>query len=323
MMILERQKKYTAILVNYQRLAATSLILPLLICPLLLSTLTKPAYSAPDTLDLQIGDPAVIRWDIADIRPGDSGTAPINLHNAGDIPGYIYIWISDIADGEGLNPESETGNTAEPGELSSYLYLDIVNPGMTFGRLSGTYGVQYYDLPVAMASFPGSSSQALFIKDTTINAGEILTLQWRWSLPAAAGNQAQGDTVSFTFNYMLSSYYPEPVYVPDEPVNNPLPTMPPTNPATPLPTTEPSPTPTSTDVPDDDIPDTDGDGLGDVTPVPTATTTSTVAVTEEPSDNEGILAQASLGVMISGTSVMVTLAAIERWRRYRRMKLDN
>ena len=308
---------------RYWRLALILLIVPVLVCPLYLLVQTGQAYGAPDTLDLQLDDPAIIRWDIIDIMPGDSGIEPINLHNAGDIPGYIYIWLSDIVDGEGLNPESETGNTVEPGELSSYIILDIINPGMNFGKLKGNGYMQYYDLPVVMASFPNSSNQALFIIATTINPGETLELQWQWQLPLSAGNVVQGDTLSFTFNYMLSSFYTEEEEEePSEPPPYfPPPTLPSTTPVTTPPRTEP-PEPPVTDEPEDDIDITDDTDISYVVLI--TPDTSTPAMDEEkPSDNKAVLAQASLGLAVSGTVAMTTLAVIERIRRYRRMKMGN
>ena len=309
---------------RYWRLALILLVISVLICPLFLFIQTGRAYGAPDTLDLQLDDPAIIRWEIIDIMPGDSGIEPINLHNAGDIPGYIYIWIGDIVDGEGLNPESETGDTSEPGELSSYINLDIINPGMAFGKLTGTGYMEHFDLPVNMASFPQSSNQALFILDTAINPGETLELQWKWQLPSSVGSQAQGDTVSFTFYYMLSTFYTEeeedtgpaepPPYVPP-------PTVPTATPPTTPPTTE-SPSPPTLDEPEDEIDTVDETDVSYVELiVPDTPTISTHE--EKPSENKAVLTQASLGVAISGTVAMTTLAIIERVRRYRRMKKGN
>jgi hypothetical protein len=429
-------------LVNNWRLVLVALMVSVLVCLLFLFIPTGRVFGAPDTLDLQLDDPAIIRWDIADIKPGDSGTQPINLHNAGDIPGYVYIWLSDIVDSEGLNPESETGNTAEPGELSTCVNLNIINPGMTFGKLTGTGYMQYYDLPVNMVSFPSSSNQALFIIATTINPGETLELQWQWQLPPNVGDQVQGDTVSFTFNYMLSTFYTEEEEEEIEPTTPPFyypaPTVPPTTPATTTPTVEP-PFPARIYMSDDGmcvvyIPEglhvfTDsGEELTDIiidTPASTPpspelyryagktyrilsyagdgweestklqqkvkltlyfdpdkipegssvflvsyhpdggwikldatgglaegrltawvdclnpvaliyeidvsyvtliapdTTTPPVPDTEETPDLKAKLAQASLGVAVSGTLAMTTLAIIERIRRQRRMKMEN
>ena len=138
-----------------------------------------------------------------------------------------------------MNPESETGNTAEPGELSSFISLNIINPGMTFGKLTGTGYMRYFNLPVNMVSFPNTSNQALFIMDTAINPGETLELQWQWQLPSSVGNEVQGDTVSFAFNYMLSSFYTEDLESTEFPPYIPPTTVPPTTPATITPTVEP------------------------------------------------------------------------------------
>ena len=215
------------------------------ICPLLFFPTGGPASAAPDTLDLTLDAPAVIRWDIVDIAPGDSGSEPINLYNTGDIPGYLYIWIDNVVDSEGDNPESETGDLAEPGELSSRVTLDIVNPGLTFGVLTDTGYTPYDDLPVTLADFPQTSDRALFILNTEINPGETLVLQWQWSLPVGTDNDAQGDALTFTINYMPSTFYPgqgeqpEPTEIPQ--VYYPPPT---TTPTTPPVTTTPTVTPT-------------------------------------------------------------------------------
>jgi len=307
---------------RYWRFALILLVISVLICPLLLFAQTGRVYGAPDTLDLQLDDPAIIRWEIIDIMPGDSGIEPVNLHNTGDIPGCIYIWIGDIADGEGLNPESETGNTAEPGELSSYISLNIINPGMNFGKLTGTGYMKHFDLPVNMVFFPQSSNQALFILDTAINPGGTLELQWQWQLPSSVGNQAQGDTVSFTFYYMLSSFCAEEeedTEPAEPPPYFPPPTVPPATPATTPPTTE-SPSPPTLDEPEDEIDivnETDVSYVELIAPeTPTITTHE-----EKPFDNRAVLAQASLGVAVSGIVTMTTLAIIERIRRRRRKKL--
>jgi hypothetical protein len=312
-------------LINNRQFILISPLLLMLFSLLFLFIPTGQIYSAPDTLDLQLDDPAIIRWDISDILPGDSGIQPIDLHNAGDIRGYVYIWISDIADGEGLNPDAETGDTAEPGELSAHVLLNIINPGVDFGKLTGSGYIEPYELPVNIAAFPGSSNQALFLLDTAINPGGTLTLQWQWELPPSAGNEVQGDSVSFTFNYMLSSFYTEeeediepnqpPVYIPPPTI------VPPTTPVTTPPTTEPLDTP-KPDEPEDDIEITAEPDESYVVLIAPDTTTPPIQK-EEPSDNNEIWAQASLGIAVTGTCAMTSLAIIERIRHHRRMKSEN
>ncbi len=187
---------------RYWRSAINILILPLLVCPFLLWVPTGQAYGDP-FLDLQLDDPAVIRWDISNIAPGDTGLQPINLYNAGNVTGYVYIWIDDLVDDEGLNPEPETGDTSNPGELSHYISLDIINEGMTLKKLSGAGRLTKIARPVMLDSFPASSDEALYIATPPVGANETLELQWRWEFLPTAGNDAQGDIVSFSVNYML------------------------------------------------------------------------------------------------------------------------
>jgi hypothetical protein len=187
---------------RYWRSAINVLILPLLVCPFLLGLPTGQAYGDP-FLDLQLDDPAVIRWDISNIAPGDTGLQPINLYNAGNVTGYVYIWIEDLVDDEGLNPEPETGDTSNPGELSHYISLDFINEGMTLRKLSGTGRLTGITRPVMLDSFPASSDEALYIVTPPVGANETLELQWRWEFLPTAGNEAQGDTVSFSVYYML------------------------------------------------------------------------------------------------------------------------
>ncbi len=203
----------------------TFLGLMVLVCPLSMIWQAGQAYADSPTLDLQLDSSDAIRWDIGNITPGDSGLKPINLHNAGNVAGSLFVWIGDLADDEGANPESETGNTTNPGELSSYIYLDIINDGMTFAELSDNGCVISTELPISLKSFPGSSDRALCIADTQIGPGQTLELQWQWTLSPDAGNDVQGDTVSFSIYYSLFSDSPaQPLYSP--PVTIPPPPAP-------------------------------------------------------------------------------------------------
>jgi hypothetical protein len=187
---------------RFLRLTVTILILPLVVCPFLLVLPSGQAYAAP-VLDLELDDPGVIRWNIGNIMPGDSGMKSINLHNTGDITGYLYIWIADLVDDEGVNPEPETGDTGNPGELSHYISLDIINAGMTFRKLSGTGLLVNVVRPIMLDAFPANSNTSLYIVNPPIGAGQTLELQWQWQFLPAAGNEVQGDTVSFSVYYML------------------------------------------------------------------------------------------------------------------------
>ena len=141
-----------------------------------------------------LGGTGVTPWAIGDITPGDNGTVTVNLSNNGSKDGVVTIWISNISNGEGANPESETGNTSEPGELGDYLILNV----------SGTnLSTTNFTLPAKIDNFPQSANDTKHIYITPLKAGSTLNLQWEWQLPPDTGNDIQGDNLSFTINYML------------------------------------------------------------------------------------------------------------------------
>ena len=142
---------------------------------------------------LELGGEGATSWDIGNIQPGDTGNKTVTLHNAGYRDGFVIIWISDIVSSEGTNPESETGDTAEPGELSDYLLLNL-----SCSKLSTNLS-----LPVTIDNFPQSASALNYITISPLNAGETLTLNWEWELPLQTGNEVQGDSLSFTVNFVL------------------------------------------------------------------------------------------------------------------------
>ncbi len=188
---------------KYWQSAITFLALLMVVGSFLVTWPTGKTYADPPPfLDLEIDSPGTIRWDMSNIKPGDSGLEPVTLRNTGNATGYLCIWISDLVDDEGVNPESETGNTTNPGELSTYLYLDIINNGMTFGRLI-EYGRLNMALPVSLRYFPADMNHALCITSTALEVGQALELQWQWSLSPGTRNDAQGDTASFSLNYSL------------------------------------------------------------------------------------------------------------------------
>lgn len=135
-------------------------------------------------------------WVINDIKPGMNGTWTANLKNKGSQPGMISIWISNLISREGLNPESETGNISEPGELSQYLIFgmpsNMINTNIT--------------LPASINDFPTSKSDRKYIRIAKISPGQTISLNWLWSFKETDSpqNDAQGDFLSFTINYSLN-----------------------------------------------------------------------------------------------------------------------
>ncbi len=156
-----------------------------------------PATAQADTkpIDLVLGGEGATSWNITNIKPTDNGTNTIELRNIGTEHGFVTIWVSDIVSREGINPESETGNTAEPGELNNYLLLNLS------GNLSA--GLK---LPATINNLPQSVLDPRSIELIPLKAGNTANLTWKWQLPAQTGNDVQGDSISFTINYLLREF---------------------------------------------------------------------------------------------------------------------
>lgn len=156
-------------------------------------SLPVTVQAAPDPIDLELDATGSTPIIVNNVLPGDSGVKTVELRNVGTDDGLVYIWLSDIIDSEGLNPDSETGDTSGDGELGEYLLLDINISGLSTNLA----------LPATVNDFPTSAADQKYIKVITLEAGETRTLEWNWELPIETGNMVQGDELSFTINYTL------------------------------------------------------------------------------------------------------------------------
>lgn len=154
-----------------------------------------PATAKADTppIELSFSGNVSTRLIANNIRPGESGTKIIPVQNTGTESGILTIWLSDIINTEGLNPESETGDITGPGELGSYLTLDISVDGLSTN----------VDMPVKLKDFPTSYNSTDYIEIIPFKSGEIKDISLHWELPADTDNEVQGDELSFTINYLL------------------------------------------------------------------------------------------------------------------------
>jgi hypothetical protein len=160
------------------------------------------------TPGLDIGGSGSTSWSIGNIKPGDSGVQTLTLHSNSSYNGILYIWVSDIVNTEGLNPESETGDKAEPGELGNYLLFRINCSSIAFGTT--------VSMPALINKLPQSAADTNYAKIDPLPSGQTVTLNWEWQLPATTGNDVQGDILTFTINYLLE------MAVPQEPATTPV-----------------------------------------------------------------------------------------------------
>ena len=203
----------------------------------LFTFLPTSAKADSNPVDLELGGEGATGWHITSIKPGDSGKSTTTLHNAGYKDGTVTIWISNILNTEGTNPEFETGNITEPGELGKYLVFNI-----SHSRL-----VANITLPTKIENIPQSASSSSYLKIDHLNAGETMVLDWQWELPPQTGNDVQGDSLSFTINYLLEELPAQDEGSDDS--GSPSAQAPPTPIPAPTPTSTPIPSPTPTQVP--------------------------------------------------------------------------
>jgi len=180
--------------IKVARMAARGIIATIIALNLASSLSTSVQAEDENPVDLELGGEGATPWSISDIKPGDNGTQLVELHNVGSRPGYVTIWISEVISSEGLNPESETGNTAEPGELNNNLLLNISS-----NRSSTTL-----EMPTTINTLPQSISNPNSIEIVPLKVGDVVDLQWEWILPTSTSNDVQGDGISFTINYLLT-----------------------------------------------------------------------------------------------------------------------
>ena len=160
---------------------------------LLISLPPAPVQAQINPVDLELDAAGATPWVISNIKPGDSGSKIVKLSNVGSSDGFVTIWVSDIVSTEGLNPESETGNTAEPGEAADYLQLNLTATGLTTNL----------NLPAIISNLPRSATASNYIEIIPLKRGTSINIVWEWNLPPQTSNDVQGDSISFTINYLL------------------------------------------------------------------------------------------------------------------------
>jgi hypothetical protein len=142
--------------------------------------------------ELVIGGSGSTPWSISAIAPGDSGTQAITVNNSSSEDATLTIWVSNIVNSEGLNPEPETGNTDEPGELGDYLTFEVAVSGISTNITK----------PALISNLPQSATDTNYIH-IAIAEGATVNINWNWNLPADTGNVVQGDGLSLDINYLL------------------------------------------------------------------------------------------------------------------------
>jgi hypothetical protein len=162
------------------------LVLVLIAGLALVGSLPTVVKADGDSVDLVLGGEGATSWNIGNIKPGDSGIKTVELHNAGSSKGSVTIWMTDI---------TETDYGGDGATLDKYLLFNLSHE-----RLQTSLA-----LPAAIHDLPQSASDPNYIKIISLNPGETIALDWQWEFSETGEpqNDAQGDSLSFTMNYLL------------------------------------------------------------------------------------------------------------------------
>jgi hypothetical protein len=169
--------------------------------------------------------------ELADVKPGDWGEITFTLYLC-DNPGYVWLTADNFEQDGGLNPEPEQqAGAIDDGELADNVIVTIwydedcdnqldVGEQLIFGPGIGGYtdydGANPATLAAAMdvidrnggripldgqAPFMGYSAGETDPARDCLPGETEFCVGVKWELPAAVGNEVQGDSVSFDLGF--------------------------------------------------------------------------------------------------------------------------
>jgi len=155
------------------------------------------------TLDLKVnsGDSNVVMFNVNDVKPGDSGSAEINLSNAGSLDGYLDINFSNVVDNDPTltDPEDEVDDTQGDGQGELADNLDILayideNGNSTYD--AGTDALVYDGKAINIAGEQ--------LSNYSLTSGASKTFRIEWSVDSGVGNVIQDDEAGFDIEFELA-----------------------------------------------------------------------------------------------------------------------
>jgi spore coat-associated protein N len=160
------------------------------------------------TLDLNIdgGNVAVTTFSASAVAPGDSGDGGSTLSNVGTMDGELDITFSAITNTGGSSGEygDGVGNLGASAEIAVFIDIDQ-STQWTAGDIGLKSDGTTYSFPTpldyATINSYDSVSYNAVIASMATSAADDFRVQWR--VPDTAGNNIQGDSVSFDVTFVL------------------------------------------------------------------------------------------------------------------------
>lgn len=160
------------------------------------------------TMDLNIngGNSAVTTFSVTSAAPGDSGNGSSTLANAGNMSGELDITFSAVTNTGGSGGgeyEDGVGNLGAVAQIAVYIDVDSSN-SWTAGDIGLKSDATTYAHPTALSyavinSYGGKTWDA--IETMAASASDKFVVVWQ--IPTSAGNNIQGDSVSFDITFTL------------------------------------------------------------------------------------------------------------------------
>jgi spore coat-associated protein N len=146
--------------------------------------------------------------NLNNVMPGESGSRYVTLKNAGSLQGSLDIQISSVINtggAGGTRYEDGIGNLGDVAEIAPWIDLDedaVFDPGLDIAL--------DYNCSVASSALRwnivNSFSEKSWINVLAgMDSGSQNRFYIAWRIPPEAGNEIQGDSISFDVNFTLKS----------------------------------------------------------------------------------------------------------------------
>jgi predicted ribosomally synthesized peptide with SipW-like signal peptide len=170
-----------------------------------IETSTGNTFTA-GTLDLNLdgGNTNVVKFTVADVKPGDSDSDTWTVANVGTIDGYLDLESIGITEGIGTTTEPELVDEPTHGDanqlgnyLMGHLFIDTNDDGNWDEGETDIFGTDA--VPVKINSIAANYGLDLSLA----HGGGTNYITLAWSIPTATDNRIQGDNVTLDMTFEL------------------------------------------------------------------------------------------------------------------------
>jgi predicted ribosomally synthesized peptide with SipW-like signal peptide len=157
------------------------------------------------TLDLNLdgGNINVVKFNVSDVKPGDTGGGTWTVTNVGNITGYLDLESCSVSEGIGTSTDPELADEGGPdtAQLGNFLMVHI----FVDANNNGSWDVGETDIlgtnavPVQVNTIAASYDLSLSLA----GSGGTTYITLTWSVPTATDNRIQGDSVTLNIGFEL------------------------------------------------------------------------------------------------------------------------